>query len=177
MSLLKKIKTNKGQSLVEAAITAPLIVFFLFSLVWFARVALTWQQIISASRFGIDLITYTDQSKENIEIQIYNYLCDSGNVGRTLDRNKLTVTANPKDCEEINYTITLSNIFGGILNPGRLLDNLKSVTPELLDKSSVEITYQYKIPFIFKVTGTEYVTIRHKAEVLSGSGVIGKKRK
>ena len=87
----KMINGKKGQALIEAALTAPLIIFFLFTIIWFGRVVLTWQQLVGAARYGTDLIAYTPYSEEEISRDIRNYLCHGNNIGRTLDRSTDTL--------------------------------------------------------------------------------------
>ena len=49
------IKNNKGQAFVEAAFIFPIMVVLIFSVIWFARILLTWQQLISATRLLQDM--------------------------------------------------------------------------------------------------------------------------
>jgi len=167
---------SKGQSLVEAALFTPLIVFFLLTIVWFARVVLTWQQITGAARYGTDLLAYTNYSKSTIENLITSYLCDTGNVGRTLDKDKLTVTVTPHDCSSLDFSLSfdsLSNFF----NPENILGLADSLLFFNSTKSTVDIAYTYKLPSILKIAGQENLTIKAHSEVLSGTGSAGMQKR
>jgi Flp pilus assembly protein TadG len=41
MVCLKFVKQSKGQALIEAALVVPLIIIFLFAVLWFVRIMLT----------------------------------------------------------------------------------------------------------------------------------------
>lgn len=167
----KMVNGKKGQALIEAALTAPLIIFFLFTIIWFGRVVLTWQQLVGAARYGTDLIAYTPYSEEEISRDIRNYLCHGNNIGRTLDRSTdtLKIEVHAADFPSIDYSAV------NILNPMRIINNFhavfelfkSSLSPEL---SYVEISYKFKTPPVFRLY-KEYITIKAKSEVLTGSGV------
>ncbi|AKL97811.1 TadE family protein [Endomicrobium proavitum] len=159
---------SKGQSLVEAALFMPLIVFFLFAVVWFARVALTWQQLTGAARYGTDLLVYTRYSEDTIKGFIINYLCHSSNIGRTLDREKLNVVVKANDSQKLDYSLSLDNIAN--FSPTELVKLKDSLLAVNLKKSYVELVYTYKIPPILKFTGRENIEIKARSEILSGTG-------
>ncbi|MDR2067068.1 MAG: pilus assembly protein [Endomicrobium sp.] len=162
---MKHFKQLRGQALVEAALIAPLIVVFLFSIIWFASLMLTWQQILTATKYGVDLIAYTDFDKKYIENDIKDYLCNTKTLGRILDLNRLNVIVQINDYKPIDMDFTKSDIASfGSLN---VFDCTKGLVPK---KSFVEITYLYKIPKILKVIGRENIKIISKLEVLSGAG-------
>ncbi|MDR0617827.1 MAG: pilus assembly protein [Endomicrobium sp.] len=148
---MEYFKQLRGQALVEAALISPLIVVFLFSIVWFASLMLSWQQIVTATKYGVDLIAYTDFDKKYIENDIKDYLCNTRTLGRILDLNRLNVVV------QINDYKPNDNV----------LDCSKWLVPK---KSFVEITYSYKIPKVLKVIGKENININSKLEVLSGAG-------
>jgi uncharacterized protein (UPF0333 family) len=166
MIYLKSLKRSKGQALVEAALITPLIVVFLFVIVWFARVMLTWQQISTAARYGTDLIAYTPFSQKYIEEDIKDYLCNPNTVGRTLDRQKLDVKIEVNDYGPVKYDINVT----GLKNIVNTLSNFKGLIPVFSKKSFVEIKYSYKIPSVLKITGKDAIEIKARCEVLSGSG-------
>ncbi|MDR2860778.1 MAG: pilus assembly protein, partial [Elusimicrobiota bacterium] len=123
----KQINNSRGQSLVEAALICPIIVFFLFALVWFARVSLTWQQLIGGARYGTDMIAYTDMNKTDIENAIVDYLCNN-KTGRILDSSKLNVNINIADANKIDYELTLENVIDTAFFT-RILNNLENMFP------------------------------------------------
>ncbi len=170
MLYLTAFKKSKGQALVEAALIAPLIVLFLFTVIWFARVMLTWQQLITAARYGTDMMAYTPFSKTYIEKDIENYLCSAGNVGRILERDKLTVEAVPKDYKKQDFTVSFSNLES--FNPLNLAERAKGILP-VAAKSYVKITYKYRLPPLFRIAGREDFEIRAYSEVLTGTGSPG----
>jgi hypothetical protein len=162
---VKYFKQLKGQALVEAVLITPLIVVFLFSIVWFASLMLTWQQIVTATKYGVDLIAYTDFEKKYIENDIKDYLCNTKTLGRILDLNRLNVVVQINEYKPIDMDFTKSNIASfGSLN---VFDCIKGLVPK---KSFVEITYLYKAPKILKVIGRENIKINSKLEILSGAG-------
>ncbi|GHT70336.1 hypothetical protein AGMMS49950_05110 [Endomicrobiia bacterium] len=161
MVYLKLLRQSKGQTLVEAALVAPLIIVFLFVIVWFARVTLTWQQISTAARYGTDLIAYTPFSQKYIERDIKDYLCNPDIIGRILDPEKLDIKIEINDYKPVKYD-NLSSI--------SRLGNLRGLIPGFDKKSFVEIKYSYKIPRVLKITGKKNIEIKARSEVLSGSG-------
>jgi hypothetical protein len=160
---MKYFKQLRGQALVEAALIAPLIIVFLFTIVWFASLMLTWQQIVAATKYGIDLIAYTDFDKKYIENDIKDYLCNARTLGRVLDSNRLSILIEINDYKPID--VDLSDITN--LNSLNVFRSIKGLTPK---KSFVEIAYSYKMPKILKIIGKDRVKISSKLEVLSGSG-------
>ena len=80
---------NKGQAFLEGIFILPIVVVLIFSVVWFGRVLLTWQQLISATRYGTDMIANTSLSKEDIKKDIENYLTHRMIEGRKLDKEKI----------------------------------------------------------------------------------------
>lgn len=177
MLYFKKFKNSKGQALIEAALIAPLIVFFLFTIIWFGQIMLTWQQLVTAARYGTDLLAYTPFSKEYIEQDIKNYLCHRDTIGRILDENKLTVKVKPKD-----YYIP--SISFGSLNVFNIAETLKnfsfdtdSIKALLNAESEVEIEYYYKLPKVMNIIGRDHIKIKAKSSVLTGMGSAGSQKR
>ncbi|MDR3256571.1 MAG: pilus assembly protein [Endomicrobium sp.] len=174
MSYLKWIKQSRGQALVEAALIVPLIVFFLFTIVLFARIMLTWQQISTAARYGTDLIAYTPFSEKYIREDIKDYLCNARTIGRTLDPEKLDIIIEINDYESMKYDLSITDISSiTSFNPVNILNTITGLTPVLTKKSFVEIKYSYKIPAILKIIGKENIEIKTRSEILSGTGSQG----
>ncbi|MDR2708499.1 MAG: pilus assembly protein [Elusimicrobiota bacterium] len=171
MFLSKKGGKLKGQSLTEAALIMPLIVFFLFTIIWFAKVMLTWQQIVGASRYGTDLIVYTPFSEKYIRQDIIDYLSNPSNVGRILDKDKLEVNIKIHDIKKIDYSLSVDNL--EMFNPVNILNDIKELSPIKPEMSSVEIVYWYEAPFVFKAFGKDKIYIRAYSEVLNGSASAG----
>ena len=156
------IRNKKGQAFTEAVFIFPIIVVLIFSVVWFARVLLTWQQLISATRYGTDMIANTNLSSDDIKKDIKNYLTNKMIEGRRLDIDKIKeINVDIKDYQTVSFNITdlskISNFVQGLFVP----------TNEL---STVSISYSYELPKIMNVVGMEEFTIKTKLSVLAGSG-------
>ena len=168
-------KNSKGQSLVEAALIAPLIIFFLFTIIWFGSVMLTWQQLISAARLGTDLLAYTPMSKSAVEREITNYLCHERNIGRILDPEKLEFEIKPKDAVSMDFTLSYDNISSSDF--WALIDKLKDISP-IAEMSSIEVRYKYKVPRVIKLaSGQEEFWLKARSEVLTGDGSAKRKKR
>lgn len=157
------LKNKKGQAFTEAVFIFTVIIVLIFSVVWFARVLLTWQQLVSATRYGTDMIANTTLSGEDIKKDIKNYLTNKMIEGRRLDTDKIKdITVDIKDYKGIDYgNITdlsnISNFIQGLFVPSNEL-------------STVSISYSYDLPKIMKVAGMEEFVIKTKLSVLAGSG-------
>jgi hypothetical protein len=175
MFLIKIIRCRKGQSLTEAALIMPLIVFFLFTVMWFGKIMLTWQQIAGAARYGTDMIAYTPFSENYIKRDIIDYLCNANTIGRILDEKNLVVNVEIYDMAKIDFSLTIDNLQN--FNISDIVDNVKGILPVEQDYSSVEIIYYFDAPFVFKAFGKDKIKIRSKARVLAGSGSAGQKER
>ena len=156
------LKNNKGQAFTEAVFIFPIIIVLIFSVVWFAKVLLTWQQLVSATRYGTDMIVNTNLSCDDIKKDIRNYLTNKMIEGRRLDTDKIkNISVDIKDYNGIDYNITdlskISNIVQGLFIPANEL-------------STVSIEYSYDLPKIMNIVGMEEFTIKTKLSVLAGSG-------
>jgi uncharacterized protein (UPF0333 family) len=173
MICLKFIKQSEGQALVEVALVSPLLIIFLFGVLWFASIMLTWQQLTSAARYGADMLAYTPFSVKYIEDDIRDYLCAKNTIGRTIDPKRLSIKIEAKDYIPIKIDFDITNISSfAALNPLNIFNLLKSFTPRATKKSFVEIKYSYKIPKILKIIGNDSIKITARASVLSGTGSI-----
>ena len=156
------LNNKKGQAFTEAVFIFPVIVVLIFSVVWFGRVLLTWQQLVSATRYGTDMIANTNLSRDDIEKDIKNYLTNKMIEGRRLDVDKIKdITVDIKNYNGIDYNITdlsnISNFVQGLFIPSNEL-------------SMVSISYSYDLPKIMNVVGMEEFVIKTKLSVLAGSG-------
>ena len=155
-------KNNKGQAFTEAIFLFPIIIVLIFSVVWFARVLLTWQQLVSATRYGTDMIANTTLSSDDIKKDIENYLTNKMIEGRRLDIEKIKeINIDIKKYEPISYNFTdlsaISSFVQGLFIPSTEL-------------STVSISYSYDLPKIMNVVGMEEFVIKTKLSVLAGSG-------
>jgi hypothetical protein len=156
------LKNNKGQAFAEAIFIFPIIIVLIFSVIWFARVLLTWQQLISATRYGTDMITNTNLSSADIKKDIENYLTNKMIEGRRLDIDKIKeINVDIKDYELPNYNLTdlskISNFVQGLFIPSAEL-------------STVSIVYSYELPKIMNFVGMDEFIIKTKLSVLACSG-------
>jgi hypothetical protein len=177
---LQHFKNTNGQALAEAALTAPLIVLFLFSVIWFGRIVLTWQQISGAARHGTDMIAYTDFSKNEIKADIVNYLCHGRNLGRILEKSpdalKIDIEINDLP-SRIDYTLGIEKVEDiERFNPVSIIETLAASNPLAPRMSYVEITYSYKVPPVLRFY-KETLDIKVRSEVLSDTGSPGKNKR
>ncbi|MDD2523766.1 MAG: TadE family protein [Endomicrobiia bacterium] len=160
------LKNRKGNAFVEALFILPMMVLMFVSVIWFARVLLTWQQLISATRYGTDMIATTTLNAYDIKKDIENYLTHRMIDGRRLDAEKIKeINVDINDYPKIDINVRdLTKIFNDIngLIKGLLIPNA--------DVSSVKITYCYDLPNIMHFVGLKEINITAKSSVLSGSG-------
>ncbi len=163
------LKNTKGQAFTEAIFVFPVIVVLIFSVIWFARVLLTWQQLVSATRYGTDMIANTTLSSDDIKKDIENYLTNKMIEGRRLNIEKIKeINIDIKKYEPISYNFTdlsvISSFVQGLFIPSNEL-------------STVSISYSYDLPKIMNVVGMEEFVIKTKLSVLAGSGCKNKTHK
>lgn len=160
------LKNRTGNAFVEAVFILPLMVVMIVSVIWFARVLLTWQQLVSAARYGTDLIANTSINAKDIKKDIENYLTHRMIDGRRLDINSIKeIKVEIKDYPKIDIDVKdVSKIFNDI---NGLLKGL--FVPDA-DVSTVKIVYSYNLPLIMRFTGLNTFDITVKSSVLSGSG-------
>jgi hypothetical protein len=65
---------RKGQAFAEAVFIFPIMAVTIFSVIWFARVVLTWQQLVSGARYGYRYDSKYLFSAADIKKDIENYL-------------------------------------------------------------------------------------------------------
>ena len=124
------IKNNKGQAFVEAVFFFPIMIVLIFSVIWFAKILLTWQQLISATRYGTDMIANTNLSETDIKKDIENYLTHKMIEGRRLDVKRIKeINVDIKDfqCLGLDNMLDLNNIvnfFKGIIIPAHELSTV-----------------------------------------------------
>ncbi len=171
--IMKKI--SKGQALTESIIMIPVMVMIFVSIVWFARILITRQQLVTAARYGTDLILYTNLNEGEIRQEIRNYLTHHWIKGRKLEASKLG-EENIKIKIE-GYSIPDFN-FDDLMNPARIYDSLKLTVEGLLaphnHTSWVEISYYFEIPRILSfMSNSDKFYISGRSEVLAGTGCKG----
>lgn len=160
------MKNNKGQALTELALIAPVLILFVIAVIWFARVVITRQQLVSASRYGTDMIANTALSPKEIKEDIQNYLTHHWIQGRKLDKNKIKeINIDIKDYPKISLNI--ADLPNSLANIGQIVKGF--VLPSK-DLSSVTIKYEYDVPALLALTGCKKLDLIVKSDILSGTG-------
>ena len=157
---------NKAQAFTEAIFVFPIMILMIFFIIWTARIILTWQQLITAIRYGTDMIVNTNLSSQDIKKDIENYLTHRNIEGRRLNIDKIKeITIDIKDYPKTDINVmNLANLFGNIT------DLIKGITLPSTELSSVSITYSYDLPPFLHFIGLKEFNIKTKLSVLSGSG-------
>lgn len=159
--------SSSGQALVENVLIIPIIVVIVVMLFWFAEIMLTKQQLVMATRYGTDLILYSNMSKDQIKAEITDYLCGINAAGRRLDPSKLVIKDDgiiinkPDQCNPINMW------------------NSIDYSPSAA--SCVEIYYKFDSPKLFSAWDSyigggniiKKLRIGARSEVLAGTGCQG----
>ena len=153
---------KKGQAFTEGIFIFPVIIVLVFSVVWFAHLLLTWQQLISATRYGTDMIANTSLNKEDIKKDIENYLTHRMIVGRRLDISKIKEI----NVNIVDYAVTDINF----LDVNFLFNVAQNLFFPSTELSSVSIVYSYDLPQIMHLVGMKKIDIKTKLFVLTGSG-------
>jgi len=160
------IFNQKAQAFTEALFILPIMVVLIFFIIWTARVLLTWQQLITATRYGTDMIVNTNLSSNDIKTDIENYLTHKNIEGRRLDINKIKeINVDIKQYGPIDISFkNLPNLFNNSVNI------VKGIVLPTSQMSSVSITYIYELPKFLNIVGLKEFEIKTKLSVLAGSG-------
>lgn len=160
--------SQRGQALLEHVLLIPAITIIICMIVWFSRIVLTKQQLVMASRYGTDLISYTTMNEDEIRQEITDYLCGKENKGRRLDSNKLKLVIKKEllpDIDSINSIGDAKYLFYMITKP-------------MEHTSFVELSYEFNSPALFSawdkfIPGNKLpkkLTVSARSEVLAGTG-------
>jgi hypothetical protein len=173
--MLPVVRTRRGQALIESVLVIPLLLIIFTAIFWFSRVVLTRQQLLTAARYGTDMIAYTDMNEDQIRREIRTYLCDPGTEGRTLDSSQLP----DKNIRIVIDRYMLPEMgFYNLSGYAKLARMLDEIAVPLKHTSSVEIYYSIPLPRMFSLWG-EYlpgaeaprsITLSARSEVLAGTG-------
>jgi len=166
--------SKNGQALVESILLIPALAMIVFAIVWFSRVLITKQQILTAARYGTDLILYTNLDEGEIKQEIRNYLSHRWIRGRKLDPGKL---------QDQNIRIKIDKFslpeftIEDYYMPLKFVKEIGAATETLLKPlehtSYVEIYYEYDIPGIFYLASKRNFTVSARSEVIAGTGCPG----
>jgi len=160
--MVSDIKKRKAQALIEVVLILPMLCILMSMITWFTRLVLTRQMLLTAARYGTDMIYYTDMNEDQIRQEIRNYLTDKKIEGRKLNSEKL-----PDDHIKIHIyrypTVTPFNVW----------------QPINFETSWVEIYYEFGVPSIFTAFSRyignagdlpDKIVISARSEVLAGTG-------
>jgi hypothetical protein len=162
------INTNRGQALAESVLLLPLLLVVIIAVMWFCRIVITRQQLVSAVRYGTDMIVHTTLSEQQIRREIRNYLTHHWHRGRTLDPDRLQdedIAVVINDFPAVDVTLKAY-----IQKPGALRQVLAETVNPLARVSMVEIRYAYAVPPFLRFMGRESLSVSARSAVLSGTG-------
>src|SRR6185312_9314171 len=78
-ALMKRIRSQKGAALLEAAITIPVILLICVGIFEFGRAYQTWQVLTNAAREGARLAVITGSTDADVTTRVRNYM-QAGNL-------------------------------------------------------------------------------------------------
>jgi hypothetical protein len=166
---------NRGQALVESLLLIPAFSVAIVAVVWFSRLVITRQQLLSGARYGTDLILYTDLSENEIRQELRNYLAHKWIKGRKLDTQNLSdknIFVKIDSFELPNFTI--ADYFFPLAFAQKLEKPLRALLLPLEHTSYVEINYKFKTPGIVSMFGKPSILISARSEVIAKTGCPGR---
>ena len=114
---MKRLKTERGAALLEAAITVPIILLISVGIFEFGRAYQTWQVLTNASREGARLAVIEGSTDTDVRSRVNQYLTGGGLASQPdsniqITRN-VTLTASGKGTQvQLNYPFQFM-----VLNP------------------------------------------------------------
>jgi Flp pilus assembly protein TadG len=87
---MKRIRSEKGAALLEAAITVPIILLISVGIFEFGRAYQTWQVLTNAAREGARLAVISGSTDAAVRARVNSYLTGGGL--RTLTDDKIVVS-------------------------------------------------------------------------------------
>ncbi len=144
-----------------------------------SRYVITRQQLLTAARYGTDLIVYQNFNEEQVKEEITNYLSSPQTQGRKLDKEKLSIKVT------INRfpTINTYDANGNPLNLARILSSPRK-DDFMKYNAYVEIKYELKLSKVIATIitkkdengqdmegGGDTLNIVVRSEVLKGTGI------
>jgi len=157
-------KNKSGQALIEIILLLPLLVIMMSVITWYTRLLLTRQMLLTAARYGTDMLYYSPQADAGfVENWIKTYLADPGIEGRRLVKDKIKV----KIIDNRPGPVTPFNAMTPI-NPFNLHN----------EATTVEVYYEFGMPTIFTAFSSyipnkgelpDKITISARSAVLAGT--------
>jgi Flp pilus assembly protein TadG len=114
---MKRIRSQKGAALLEAAITMPLILLISVGIFEFGRAYQTWQVLTNAAREGARLAVITGSTDADVTTRVRNYmqagsLPNYGTAAVTIQRSVALTGADTASKIQIDYPFQFM-----VLNP------------------------------------------------------------
>jgi Flp pilus assembly protein TadG len=72
--MVKKLRSERGQALLETALTLPLLLLVSVSIFEFGRAYQTWQVLTNAAREGARVSVLPGQTAANVQARVQSYL-------------------------------------------------------------------------------------------------------
>lgn len=158
---------TKGQALVEIILLLPLLIIIMSMITWYTRVLMTKQMLLTAARYGTDMMYYTRKDEfdaDKVKHWIKAYLSAGGIEGRRLVESKIKIKVTDKRPDEV---VTPANALFPI-NPFNLHN----------EASVVEVAYELSMPTIFTAFSSyipnagelpNTITVAARSAVLAGT--------
>jgi Flp pilus assembly protein TadG len=114
--IMKRIKSERGAALLEAAITLPMLLLVAVGIFEFGRAYQTWQILTNAAREGARMAVLADPSNSNIENRVRDYmaagqLSEYAAAGVDINRSaSFTVNGNPVSASQVSIDYPFSFI-------------------------------------------------------------------
>jgi Flp pilus assembly protein TadG len=114
---MKRMRSEKGAALLEAAITVPIILLISVGIFEFGRAYQTWQVLTNAAREGARLAVITGSTDADVTTRVRNYM-QAGSLGNygtaavTIQRNVVLTGSDTASSIQIDYPFQFM-----VLNP------------------------------------------------------------
>jgi Flp pilus assembly protein TadG len=114
---MKRLKTERGAALLEAAITVPIVLLICVGIFEFGRAYQTWQVVTNASREGARLAVIEGSTDDQVRQRVNNYLTGGGlsslpDSKIAIARTVAVTTSNTGSQVQVNYPFQFM-----VLNP------------------------------------------------------------
>ena len=114
---MKRIRSEKGAALIEAAITVPIILLIAVGIFEFGRAYQTWQVLTNAAREGARLAVISGTTDADVTARVRNYMSagqlpNSGTAAITVQRGIALTGADTASSIQIDYPFSFM-----VLNP------------------------------------------------------------
>ncbi len=155
--MFRKKPKSKGQAIVEMVLLLLVVALISVLIIWFGFAYSIKHMLLTAARYGTDMIAYTDQSAtpaSRVKEMVTHYLTHQWIVGLRLNPDRLTINV-----EDNRYP--------------RITHFCAAWRPINFQRSSVEVSFRFDTPRMFTVFGANvppHITITERSEVIAGTG-------